>query len=95
MAKELLIVEEPIVCDMCWLSVQKAKGVYCRYKHRYNEEHKKPTWCPLKPMPQKYQIGIEYDVKKGATFDDYIEVGCKIGWDACIDEILGEQNGDI
>lgn len=80
MAKELLIVEEPIVCDMCWLSVQKVKGVYCRYKHRYNEEHKKPIWCPLKPMPHSKQMENRW------FSDEYSK-----GWNDCIEEISGEN----
>lgn len=80
MAKELLIVEEPIVCDMCWLSVQKVRGVYCRYKHRYNEEHKKPIWCPLKPMPQRK--GKHGDMHEYDTDTHYEQ-----GWNDCLEEI--------
>ena len=90
MAKELLIVEEPIVCDMCWLSVQKVRGVYCRYKHRYNEEHKKPIWCPLKPLPNKKPVSYHDDLL-GEVEKNFNN----IGWNDCIDAITGEQNGNI
>lgn len=89
MAKELLIVEEPIVCDMCWLSVRKVKGVYCRYKHRYNEEHKKPTWCPLIPMPKKIESG---KIEDGTKTNIPIPVEhFAMGWNACIKEISNED----
>ena len=43
--------------------------------------------CPLKPMP----IRQETDWARGvATNEAYID-----GWNDCIDEILGEQNGNI
>lgn len=36
-----------------------------------------PTWCPLKPLPHKLQA-------------DWYTDGYKEGFNACLDEILGE-----
>lgn len=45
----------------------------------------KPDWCPIKPVPEK---------KEFPECFMYGEIyGEKIGWNACIDEILkGEEN---
>lgn len=40
---------------------------------------KDPSWCPLKPMPKKYELTTE----KGNRY--------AVGWNDCIDEILGEE----
>ena len=42
-----------------------------------------PDWCPLKPMPQKMQVCGKYPQ------EDKIVPSYKIGYNACIDEILG------
>lgn len=42
----------------------------------------KPSWCPLKPMPSKR-------VPDGNETDEIY--GCYVGWNACIDEIIGEE----
>ena len=46
--------------------------------------------CPLKPMPQKLHesrpmYGGSKDIVIGARIDEYAK-----GWNACIDEILGD-----
>ena len=40
----------------------------------------RPSWCPLKPMPQKYY-------KYG---DDIEEDSYWSGWNECVDEITGD-----
>jgi hypothetical protein len=45
----------------------------------------KPDWCPLKPMPEKIQVCGKYPQPDG------IVPSCKIGYNACIDEILGDK----
>lgn len=74
--KSILVVDTPIVCEMCWLSVAKQKGTYCRFEGKYNTEHITPSWCPLRPLPRK--------MKWGHT-SNYIQ-----GYNACLDEITGE-----
>ena len=40
-----------------------------------------PEWCPLKPMPEKNT----WDITKNGHVTEYAE-----GWNACLEEILGE-----
>lgn len=46
----------------------------------------KPSWCPLKPIPQK-AINDERPTDKSIIDHSFCE-----GWNACIDEILGETD---
>ena len=45
----------------------------------------KPDWCPLKPMPEKKEIygNNSYDLSYENAYTD--------GYNACIDEILGDK----
>ena len=82
--KSIVVIKTPKNCRVC--PFRQSPWTFCL------GEYEKEKHCPLRPLPKKYQEGIEYDIKKGATYDDYLEVGCKMGWDACIDEITGESN---
>lgn len=48
------------------------------------ESESKPDWCPLKPLPEKF------DGEKNRKLGDF-EPLFKIGWNACIDEITGRK----
>lgn len=76
--KAILMVDMPIACDMCWLSVLKQKGIYCRHEGKYNFEHARPSWCPLKPMPSKKETVRD----EPYSIEDY-----RIGWNACLEEL--------
>ena len=45
-------------------------------------EDGKAIWCPLKPMPNKREVNM--------TKQNEYEVAVNEGWNACLDEILGE-----
>lgn len=77
--KSILIIETPTRCydcpcyyedrDMCEVVYKKAKA-----------DSGRPSWCPLRPLPQKI-----YAMYRG----DY-EYGVADGWNACVDVIVGE-----
>lgn len=46
----------------------------------YNVE--KPDWCPLRELPEKMKVCGRYPQPDGIT------PSYKIGWNACLDEIL-------
>ena len=52
-------------------------------EHYDCESKSRPDWCPLKPLPEKF------DDEKERKLGDF-EPLFKIGWNACIDEITGE-----
>lgn len=46
--------------------------------------------CPLKPMPQKNEIKNEEEFMNVCGWMFEVQTGMDIGWNDCIDEILGE-----
>ena len=94
--KAILVIEMPNECWECPMHIdgvddENEEIMVCKAKARESDYGKRPKWCPLKPMPQKNK----YDVDKYATVDyeNNITLGhyLNIGWNACIDEILGEE----
>lgn len=49
----------------------------------------KPDWCPIKPVPKKF--------KKETALNgiyDIIHETSRMGWNACIDEIVGVEENE-
>ena len=96
MSKSILIIDTPESCLECPF----------RYNDGYSSEYKS-TWftrrcylshdqvyeneilenCPLKPMPQKKNTDMSF-----STMDEWLEYSERIGYNFCIDEILGNGN---
>lgn len=82
--KAILVIDMPKSCEDCpcwnaddrkdWCGATNVTLTGC------DIEKERPSWCPLKPMPNKKTIFHEYE------FEDLMN----LGWNACIDEILGE-----
>ena len=76
----LMLKEMPKSCKDCILCTD---NWWCVADDEPTDDKKRPTWCPLKPLPQKKTIDI-------AKWNDYGS-GWDNGYNACIDEILGEE----
>ena len=81
MAKAMLIMDMPSRCAECQLILEDMTSAIC-FGSDVNTidvewEKEKPTWCPLRSVPQK---------KTELTMFD---IGEAMGYNACIDEILG------
>lgn len=85
MSKAVFVTDNSEKCCDCIFS--NPDGDYCPF-HGYisMEEYsiKKPDDCPLKPMPEKKPEYLSINSEKG-----YCD-----GWNACIDEICGEETED-
>lgn len=87
MSKAVLVMDMPSSCEECHLL---SVGRYCKGKEAPNvavDSHldkSKPDWCPLKPMPEKKEDNSA-NTESFACF--------KLGYNACIDELLGEEHG--
>lgn len=60
-------------------------GTLCKITNKkcnWYSEDGKPEWCPIKPVPEKMKLEGKYPQK------DRIPPSYKVGWNACIDEIL-------
>lgn len=78
MPKAMLIMDMPSCCDKCPVhSINVFGDICCRGKDGRICLSEKPTWCPLRSVPQK---------KTELTMFD---IGEAMGYNACIDEILG------
>lgn len=74
MSKAILVMDDiPVICAECNFAEIKGNNLYCiaRLKMCYNS---KPSWCPLKELPRKYEA-VSMDFERG--------------YNACIDEVLG------
>lgn len=85
MAKAMLIMDMPSRCGDC--SCFDNFNRMCQEEHKHlslveiNIKDKKPTWCPLREVPQKkeeYGWGL---LEHHKNFNK--------GYNACIDELLG------
>lgn len=94
MTKAILIVDMPAVCygcDYCKFDGGYRHGYYGRtclltgedVQNNFDITTARHETCPLKPMPEKKDLPVYYAYKE---FDK------EIGYNNCIDEILGEEN---
>lgn len=83
--KAILVIDMPNGCDECQFcgfgGKDLEKYVCCLTREHSDDTHM--VGCPLKPMPKRFEPTI---------ITDYC-LGSADGWNACIDEILGEENG--
>ena len=78
--KSILIIETPNDCYDCPCYYEERNKCEATFKNVEDDDIEKPSWCPLRPLPQKI-----YAVYRG----DY-EYGVTDGWNACLDVITGE-----
>ena len=80
--KAILVIDMTDECPNCYLCEQR--NVYCLPVKRYVDdfENGKPSWCPLRPLPQLKNIS-----DRKITYEELRE---RIGWNTCLDEITGE-----
>lgn len=83
MSKSVLMVDTQESCWKC--SLRNANECIVAEKTITRREYgKRQEWCPLRKLPEKVQVSGTYG--KGDTPASY-----KIGWNACIDALKGEN----
>ena len=76
MSKAILVIDMPECCKNCMCYVLGAKNNFCEVTRLVIFDNTtKPSWCPLKPVPDKV----------GVFIDEWAD-----GYNACLEEILGE-----
>ena len=79
--KAILVMDMPDSCAECKMFIKIYNDMCCRaannrsINYPYPEGSFKQDWCPLKPVPEKYDLCDSYY--------DY-----ELGYNRCIDEIL-------
>lgn len=88
MSKAVLVMDMPSKCRecLCW-SINNRGDAICKAKRKFIDtgDGSKPNWCPLRELPEKKDLK---ELAKHSLGEDYI---WSEGWNACINEILGEQ----
>lgn len=84
MNKAIIVLDMPEHCDYCHFGYYSdGRILRCQYSDETIEDIKaKPEWCPLKPLPEKYEID------KNKCSDLFYEFEFEHGYNQCIDEIL-------
>ena len=82
--KAIIVIDMPNSCDKCEFGYYSdGRILLCGYKDKIGDEESKPDWCPLKEMPEKYNIDIPHLREWPGNYED--------GWNDCIEKILGEE----
>lgn len=87
MSKGILLLEwMPSYCSDCIFCYERHQdGSWCELlNERVFNQWGKLDMCPLKELPEK-------QVRDYPEYDRYV-TGWDDGWDACLDEILGEED---
>ena len=98
MAKAVLVMDMPESCDMCDFVDDEQpprygeKTLYCGVPGMGDDVTDyiacRPDWCPLRELPERMEVCGTYNAAyyaKDGKMPSY-----KIGWNACLDEILKE-----
>ena len=85
MSKAILVIDMPTDCEDCPLFKDGDKGMRkCEASRKGTEwdyYKVRPDWCPLRELPQKQTVH---------SIDTAHHRFAKDGWNACLNEILGE-----
>ena len=80
--KAILVIDMPKNCSECPMFGNTHDYQYCEVTDWITDGTYKPSWCPLKPMPEK----MIAEMVMGNKFAE----GCVQGWNDCLEEI---ENG--
>lgn len=86
MEKAILIMDMPERCNNCYAAYMSTTGEFiCRASREKipPKPRKRPDWCPLRELPEKKELYLSINNEKGYC----------VGFNDCLDDILGETNG--
>lgn len=84
MNKAVLVIDMPEDFTECNFCVELSAHDRCVAAGKRIFTITKPDWCPLKPLPEKYDIEAEKNKPHDRDYDWEFESG----YNVCIDEIL-------
>lgn len=79
--KAILVIDMPNNCEECKIIYLQGHGESICDSVDWE---RRPSWCPLRPLPQKTY----------AKFPDSYKYGFADGWNACLKEITGDTDAD-
>ena len=83
--KAILVMEMPSSCLQCEFSIDDDFTCFCIVNSMECSTVKRPVWCPLREVPQKQPTEMK------TINDDINKLVFNEGYNACIDEILGDK----
>ncbi len=90
MNKAILVIDMPESCKDCSIRFTDEYSDYCPCKSTSNDvfdyvqENKKPSWCPLKPLPER---------RDSLTVSDWgFEGGFNSGYNTFLKELLNDNS---
>jgi len=89
--KAVLVIDMPDNCEGCPCT----DYMFCYATHKELEiswEANRPTWCPLKPMPQYEDVGEMKRLAEKVGSKKECAVAYAYGYNDCINDILGYQD---
>lgn len=81
MPKAVLVMDMPENCFKCRLQ----NFLNCKIVKGCHVGGNRPDWCPLRELPEKMKVCGKYPQPDGIT------PSYKVGWNACLDEILKDD----
>ena len=93
MRKAFLVIDIPSCCNECPICASYAESAFsireywCTVSDNISvDPDDKPRWCPLKPVPEKYDI----EAMRNKPHDIDCDWEFESGYNTCIDDILEE-----
>ena len=85
---KILLIEDSETCSECLLGIYNRRW-FCLATGKdidlLKSRYEKPTWCPLRPLPQKMTMEKALKMERCGSIRDIYTT-----WDACLAEITGE-----
>ena len=90
MNKAILVIDMPICCYECFAFDDSGDHPMCLITeecrgYRFRAREEKMDKCPLKPLPEKY------DIDRSKCSDPFYQFEFEYGYNQCIDEILSNK----
>ena len=82
--KSILVIDTPKECDGCPCLNRKLWECQADKKRRSSDE--RPSWCPLKPTPEKICCGEKHS-EAGMIYEAWAA-----GWNECVDYLEDIEN---
>ena len=93
MSKSVIVIDTPKTCFDCKGYVCIDNVNYCIYTRNIRYIPNKPTWCPLKQLPEsKKEKTI---IKPGVNWTARVALtDFEKGWNECLNEVVGSDKDD-
>lgn len=62
--KAVLVIDMPKTCKGCQLYLKGEPNEWCYALKHGLDDSTKPTWCPLRPLPQMKEEAVPYQVSE-------------------------------